>query len=172
MKRFRAGAMLLALLASPGESQATPGPDFTIVSESVTFDPATRTLQFTIEFSRAADFVTLAYGRQAYAFQYFFVGDPDLPYPQNYDSIIRGGEIYLTTDSLRIRNAYPSDPDLASGGWGSIRGSVPFVVRDNTVTFSVPLELVSDHNGSCTYWLMSTQFSRATSYTQHRFCDP
>src|SRR5260370_8029192 len=126
MKRFRAGAMLLALLASPGESQATPGPDFTIVSESVTFDPATRTLQFTIEFSRAADFVTLAYGRQAYAFQYFFVGDPDLPYPQNYDSIIRGGEIYLPTANLRIRNAYPSSPNLPPPARRRIPRPAPF----------------------------------------------
>jgi hypothetical protein len=39
----------------------------------------------------------------------------------------------------------PDNSDPNSGGWGTIRGSVPFTLDGNILTFSSPLSLISDH---------------------------
>jgi hypothetical protein len=106
------------------------------------------------------------FGRPANSFQYFIVGNPSLPYPEDYDAIIRGEEIHITSDMLRIRNAVGSDPDPNSGGWGPIRGSVPFSLNDNVLTFSAPLHLVSDHSvdGHFVYEVDAYEFGALTNY--------
>jgi hypothetical protein len=141
--------------------------DFMFVSESAIFDPITADVQFTIKFNAPPDFFTLdVFGRQANSFQYFVVGDPNLPYPELYDAIIRGDEIHVTGSTVRIRNSGPPDPDLASGGWGAIRGSVPFSVDGKILTFSIPLNLISDHSrdGNFAYRLESYEFGRLTRF--------
>jgi hypothetical protein len=154
-------AVMLLLVGTTGEAQA----GFMFVSESAVFNPATGEVQFTIEFNQHPDFFTLdSVGRQADSFQYFIVGDPSLPYPENYDAIIRGEEIHITGDTLRIRNSAPPNPDPASGGWGAIRGSVPFSLDGNVLTFSTPLPLISDHStdGHFAYRLESYVFGGTT----------
>jgi hypothetical protein len=109
-----AAASLLA--GTAGQSQAG---SFMFVSQSAVFNPATSEVQFTIEFNQPPDFFTLdSFGRQANSFQFFIVGDPSLPYPELYDAIIRGDEIHITGNTVRIRNSVPEDPDPASGGVG------------------------------------------------------
>jgi hypothetical protein len=136
-------AVTSLLVVTMGQAQA----EFMFVSESAVYNPATGAVQFTIEFNQAPDFFTQdSAGRIANSFQYFIVGDPRLPYPENYDAIIRGEEIHLTGDTLRIRNSAPSDPDPAAGGWGAIRGAVPFSLDGDILTFSTPLPLISDHS--------------------------
>ena len=122
--------------------------EFMFISQSAVFNPASQEVQFTIEFNQAPDFFTVdAFGRPENSFQYFIVGNPKLPYPQNYDSIIRGDEIHVTMDTIRVRNSFPPNyADPNSGGWGSIRGSVPFILNDNILTFSTPLDLISNHS--------------------------
>jgi hypothetical protein len=113
--------------------------EFSIVSNSAVFDPINRNVLSTLEFSQPPDFTTDA-------FQYFIIGDPDLPYPDLFDSIIRVEETFITHDILVIRNAVPPVADPAAGGWGSIRGIVPFSLEGNILTFSAPLSMISDHS--------------------------
>jgi hypothetical protein len=106
-------------------------------------------------------------GRQADSFQYYIVGDPSLPYPSNYDTIIRGDELHITSDVLRVRNATPSDPtDPASGGWGTVRGVVPYQLNGNVLTFSTSLGLISDHSvdGRFSYDLQIAQYGGLTQF--------
>ena len=139
--------------------------EFMFISQSAVFNPASQEVQFTIEFNQAPDFFTVdAFGRQENSFQYSIVGNHNLPYPQNWDSIIRGEEIHVTMDTIRVRNSFPPDTDPNSGGWGSIRGSVPFNLNDNILTFSTPLDLISDHSidGIFNFWLETEVFGSAT----------
>lgn len=97
-------------------------------SEFETFNPNTGLVTFSITFNQVPDFFTVdSFGRAANAFQFYIVGDPTLSYPANYDSIIRGGEIYLG-GGIPIRNGSPSIADPHAGGWGAIRGIVPFTL--------------------------------------------
>ena len=154
------------LVGTAGQSQAG---SFMFVSQSAVFNPATSEVQFTIEFNQPPDFFTLdSFGRQANSFQFFIVGDPSLPYPELYDAIIRGDEVHITGNTVRIRNSVPEDPDPASGGWGAIRGSVPFSLDGNVLTFSTPLPLISDHStdGNFAYQLQSTEFGELTQFVE------
>ena len=126
---------------------ATPG-EFLVTGQSAIYDPATGQVSFKLIFNRPPDFQTVdSLGRQADDFQYQVIGDPSLLYPRNYDAIIRGGELNLDPSMLRIRNAYPSDPsDPDAHGWGAIRGTVPYRLDGNVLTFSTPLSMISDHS--------------------------
>ena len=129
----------LSLLAQPAHAQVPP---FEFVSESAIYNPATGDVQFTVEFNQPPDFWTADFiGRQNHAFQFFIDGDPNLPYPTNYDAIIGGAEIYDSIDRIRIRKPNSTDP-LA--GWGPVRASVPFSLDGNSLRFSAPLEVLTD----------------------------
>jgi Ca2+-binding RTX toxin-like protein len=149
-----------AAAAAPGELRA--------LAQSAVFDPATGQVAFTLTFNRPPDFQTVdSLGRQADSFQYYIVGDPSLPYPRNYDSIIRGEELHLSSPVLRVRNARPTDPTApssVSGGWGTVRGVVPYQLDGSVLTFSASLGLISDHSvdGQFTYDLGITQYGGST----------
>jgi hypothetical protein len=122
-------------------------------------------VNFTVEFNQAPDFFTQdSFGRVANAFQYFIYGDRSLPYPELFDAVIRGEEIHLTGDTLPIRDSVPHDPDPAAGGWGAIRGAVPFRLDGDVLTFSTPLPLISDHStdGHFDYRLYTVEFGGLT----------
>lgn len=119
---------------------------FMATSQSAIYDPSSGLVTFDVIFNQTPDFFTIdSFGRPATEFQYYIIGDSALAYPANFDSIIRGGEIYLG-GGLPIRNVYPSSSDPHSGGWGTIRGIVPFTLVGTDLTFSVPLSLISDHS--------------------------
>jgi hypothetical protein len=156
-------ATFALLFGGVGQAKA----DFVFLSDSAVFNPVTNDVLFTVVFNQAPDFSTVnQFGAQADSFQFFILGDTSLGYPAEFDSIIRGEEIHITGNALRVRNAVPSDPDPNSGGWGSIRGSIPFNVNSNVLTFSAPLQLFSDHSsdGNFAYWLESYQFGAQTMY--------
>lgn len=162
--------MALALLLAVAQTaRADP---FVFVSESAVFNPAMQEVSFRIEFNQAPDFNTVdAVGRQANSFQYFIVGDPSLPYPAHFDAIIRGEELHFTGNVLRIRDSLPpADPTQISGGWGPVRGVVPFTLVGNVFTFSAPLQLISDHSldGQFTYTLESYEFGGLTRHATNR----
>jgi hypothetical protein len=165
-------AIVGAALALPSPSSAQPPPpaEFLVLSESTIFDPATGQVTFTLTFNRPPDFQTVdSIGRQADSFQYFIVGDPSLPYPSNYDAIIRGEELHLSGDVLRVRNSGPTDPTVppsVSGGWGTVRGMVPYQLNGDVLTFSTPLGLISDHSvdGHFSYDLMILQYGASTQF--------
>jgi hypothetical protein len=143
-----------------------------VLSQSAEVNLANNSVLFQIEFNRAPDFFTTdEYDRQADAFQYFIDADGGFPifkgtdiYYSNLESLIRGSEIHLAGD-VRIRNALPPDPDLSSsGGWGSIRGSVPYTLSGNVFSLLVPLELIGDTDGKFSYQLMWTEYGGAGGY--------
>jgi hypothetical protein len=164
-KTLRGMARHLALLACLAAAARAARADFAFLSQTAVFDPATQQVNFTIDFNQAPDFMTVdQYGRQADSFQYYIVGDPSRPYPENYDSIVRGEELHLTGSELRIRNAAPPVSDPAAGGWGSVRGEVPINIDGDVLTFSAPLGVLSDHstNGEFTYTLETYQYGALT----------
>ena len=143
---------------------------FRLESQSAVFNPTTGTVQFSITFNQPPDFFTVdSIGRPANSFQYYIVpdhGDPSFAFPDNFDSIIRGDEIHITGNTIRIRAPTPSTIDPAAGGWGPILGEVPFSLSVNTLTFSSPLFLISPHNvdGIFTYRLELYVFGALTDF--------
>ena len=145
-----------------------------VLSQSAEVNLATNSVLFQIEFNRSPDFFTTdEYDRQADSFQYFIDADGGLPifkgtdiYYSNLESLIRGEEIHLAGD-VRIRNTWPPDPDLSSsGGWGSIRGSVPYTLSRNVFSLLVPLQLIGDSDGKFSYELMWTEYGAMQGYIQ------
>ena len=120
---------------------------------------------FTLQFNRAPDFFTSdQYGRQADAFQFYIATSTNIPLfypPRPYASLIRGGEIYYD-NAIVIRNdGPPDDNDPHSGGWGSVRGNVPYSLSDETLSFSVPADVL-DVQSPFAYSLLLTSFGAAT----------
>ena len=142
-----------------------------VLSQSAEVNLANNSVLFQIEFNRVPEFFTDEYGRQADAFQYFIDADGGFPifrgtdiYYSNLESLIRGSEIPLAGD-VRIRNPLPPDPDLSiSGGWGSIRGSVPYTLSGNVFSLLVPLELISDTDGKFSYRLEWYEYGATQGY--------
>lgn len=143
------GTQAVAAAASSQPATAVRDSPLHVVYESAVYNPATGSVEFTIQFNRRPNFrKTDEVGRHADAFQYFIVGDAALRYPANFDAIIRGSELTLPPARrlLPIRNSSPSDSDPAAGGWGTIRAAVPFRLRGHVLTFSAPLAVLSDHS--------------------------
>jgi hypothetical protein len=104
-------------------------------------------INFRITFNQAPDFFTVdAFGRQENDFQY-----------ATPESIIRGPEIYITHNKVRIRSLGPPDPDPVSGGWGLVIATIPFNLSGDTITFSAPFDLFSN-NPIFTYQLQADTF--------------
>jgi hypothetical protein len=155
-------ALAAVLMLAPAAARGAPRP-LKVVSESVVYCPATATVQFGVRFNQRPDFRTVdEFGRREDEFQYFIVGDAMLPYPQNYDAIVRGAELTLSgrTGSLPIRRSEPAEPDPVSGGWGPIRATMPVHLKGSRLTFTAPLAALSDHSvdGRFTYELISLNF--------------
>ena len=122
-------------------------------------------VDFTLEFNRAPDFFSCdQYGRQGDAFQFYIATTTNIPVfypPRPYASLIRGGEIHIG-DGIIIRNDSPPDEsDPNSGGWGSVRGTVPYTLDADTLTFSVPADVLNVQ-GTFAYSLLLTSFGAAT----------
>ena len=103
---------------------------------------------FSLTFNQVPDFFTVdRYGRQAHSFQFYIGRSTNVPRfsTRPFASLIRGEEIRVAND-IRIRNDSPgpsTDPDPNSGGWGSIRGSVPYTLDGQTMTFAVPATVLN-----------------------------
>jgi hypothetical protein len=146
-----------------------------VLSQSAEVNLDSNSVLFQIEFNREPDFLTTTteYHIQADFFQYYIDADGGLPvfkreigepYFINLESIIRGSEIYLEGD-VRIRNVSPPDLDSSSGGWGSIRGSVPYTLSGNVFSFLVPLHLIGDTDGYFSYQLLWGEYSETEGFT-------
>lgn len=161
-RAFAAIASLLALSVGAPAVLAAASADFTIRSESATFNARTDTVTFRIVFSQVPDFFTVdEYGRPADTFQYWVGGDS-----LNAEVIIRGVEIRFTDGLIPVRNVAPEDPDLVrSGGWGTIRGEVPYTLRGRVLSFSVPLSLLTDQSDPDTlaYEVAAFEFGATTN---------
>ena len=114
--------------SASGQEDATVGADLKSVDAKMRGQ-----IRFEVPFDHIPDFLTVDQnGRPEDSFQYFIAYDPT----QHADSstvqgaIVRGDEIHVAT-ALRIRNALPSSTDPMSGGWGTVRATVPFAMRFN-----------------------------------------
>ena len=101
---------------------------------------------FSLTFDRVPDFKTVdSANRQTNSFQCHIGAStvpPTSPPARPYASLIRGEEIHVAGD-LRVRNDNPSDPDPDSGGWGSVRGRVNYVLNGQMLTFSIPASVLN-----------------------------
>ncbi|AUB34365.1 PEP-CTERM protein-sorting domain [Nostoc flagelliforme CCNUN1] len=134
-------------------------------SESAVVNLDAKEVLFTIDFNRVPDFFTLdQVGRQADSFQYFIDPSGELPIFRppsaysNLSSIIRGEEINVAGD-IRIRDVFSVGPlEPNSGGWGKIRGSVPYSLDGTVLKFSAPLQFIGDSDGLFSYRLELYEF--------------
>lgn len=140
------------------------GDSLSLVSESAVLDANAQQVLFTLRFNRFPNFFTVdEFGRQAASFQHYiaFNNDPSGS-SRNPDVLIRGGEIYLSGD-VRVCDSGPhGSGGPGSGGWGPVRGSVPFTFTDSVLTFTIPLAIIGDSDGQFAYRLQITEFGAAT----------
>lgn len=157
-------SMLGAALIALGTGQIAQAV-LLVESESAVVNLDAKEVSFTINFNRVPDFLTVdQVGRQADSFQYFIDADGELPvfrgspYYSELESIIRGEEIHVAGD-VRIRDVFSigaSEPN--SGGWGKIRGSVPYSLDGTVLKFSAPLQFIGDSDGLFSYRLELYEF--------------
>jgi hypothetical protein len=138
-----AAAVLLALFVPIQAAVGAQQSALTIKSQSAIYKRHTGMVAFRIVFNRPPDFRAAdEFNRQADSFQYF-VGSTLPQEPQIFDSIIGGEEIH-SAGLIPIRNAFPPDPQAASGGWGTIRAEGPFTLHGCVLKFSAPLRSLTD----------------------------
>jgi hypothetical protein len=101
-----------------------------------------------ITFNQAPDFVTVdSRGRATHALQLYFAprSVPNEPWNISVLGRVNEGD---TLGSIRFRNGPASidydgpDLDFSSGGWGSIRGEVPYLLDDRTLSFTATYDLI------------------------------
>jgi hypothetical protein len=154
-------ASLMLALASNAPAQGT----LTLDGGSVSPIDDSGVVNFMLQFNRVPDFFAADdYGRQADAFQFYIASSTNIPMfypPRPYRSLLRGGEIQYG-NGISIRNdGPPDDSDPHSGGWGSLRGSVPFNLTGQTLTFSVAAAILNVQ-GPFAYSLLLTSFGAQT----------
>jgi hypothetical protein len=163
-----ASAILAVLLGGASSARA----QFEFVAQSAIFNPPTGEVFFTVVFNQPPDFANPdEFGRTPHSFQHFIFEDPTLPFPDRFQTIIRGSEIHLTGgDRIRIRRAGPPVDDPDAGGWGELLTEVPFELDGATLTFAVPLEFITPEStsGRFEFELMSTEFGAMTKLSRRR----
>ena len=138
---------------------------FALAGGSVSDIDNSGNVNFTLQFSYPPNFFSCdTGGRQANGFQFYIGTTTNVPQfypPRPYASLVRGGEIYLG-NGLVIRNdGPPDDGDPNSGGWGSVRGTVPFALNGATLTLRVPASMLNV-TGPFAYSLLLTSYGGAT----------
>jgi hypothetical protein len=152
------GLLALATPARAGISEFEP----------VIVNHAAGTATFTIDFPHVPDFFTVdTFGRVADSFQIQITADPNGSPQINPTTVIRGDEIQFA-HALRIRNGSPASSDPQSGGYGSIRGTVPFSVNGTDLTFTTPLSLIGAPTGYFSYYAFTTQSGFTTAQVEAR----
>ena len=142
---------------------------FQLVSQQAEVDLRQHEATFFLTFTQPPDFHTRdALGRLANSFQYEIrptTGNavvPDIPLI-DVRSVVRGDEI--SGNMLPVRNGIETarDTNPAAGGWGSVRGSVPFTLSANRLTFTAPLQLLDAPSGDFAYRVFTTEYGLTTS---------
>jgi hypothetical protein len=159
------GVVALAFAAS----SASAG--IAIVSQSAKLDRSGETASFVLTFNQNPDFSPGAGGIPVNSFQYEVDASwtgvrKDKPLDA-LSAVVRGDEI-PAADALRIRSAdlrHP-DPDPAAGGWGPVRGTVPFQLSGKTLTFTAPLAMLGDDDGVFAYRVFATNAGMSAGSTE------
>ncbi len=153
---------LFFLVIQVGVCNAT----FVIDSQSVVVDIGNQEALFTIVFNRIPDFYTLdEFGRPVDGFQYYidFDCNPVWQGSNFAETIIRGSEIYAY-GLIPLRDATGDSADPTSGGWGEIRGLVPYQLDGTKLTFTVSLQGIGDTDGQFGYALQLGEYGATTDW--------
>lgn len=144
--------------------------EFFAKSWSTVNDNSAQTATFEITFNESPDFFTTDnVGRQADSFQIYTdinpfgptdFSDPDQCLPGCVKTLIRGGEIHSSLEMVirRVDHVYVPTPGDGSGGWGPKIGEVPFLLRDETLSFTVPWAMLATDDGKFYYRLETEEF--------------
>ena len=142
-----------------------------IVSQVAAVDEPHRQAVFSIFFNRSPDFAARdSSGRPLESFQYEVMPGPaDMAgwSLAAVEAVVRGDEVD-PGGRLPIREGFEpaSDPDPRAGGWGPVRGTVPFVLEGDRLTFTAPLSLLEDPSGEFAYRLLATTSGQTTSVVE------
>ena len=139
-----------------------------ITSQSVSVSLPRQQATFTLSLDHAPQLgVRDSLGRPVESFQYEIA--PDCP---NIDqcpftdirAVVRGDEV-TASHLLPIRDGIEtaSDPSPASGGWGFVRGEVPYRLDGSVLSFSAPLALLDSPDGRFSYRAFTTTSGETTS---------
>ena len=161
------GVVLAAVALTGAARSAWAG--FALVSQQVELNDRLHEADFSLLFNQPPDFQTRdALGRPVNSFQYEIVPDTTSPIENlpvsSIRAVIRGDEIN-GTGRIPIRDGIEASRDAApqAGGWGAVRGSVPFQLQGTRLTFAAPLQMLDDHGDPFSYRLLTTQSGQTTS---------
>ncbi|MDB5333385.1 MAG: proteinsorting domain [Phycisphaerales bacterium] len=171
----RRAAFVLAVCAGGLFAGIVPAASggLTIISQSATADARDQKVIFELTFNHPPDFTTVdSRGRAQDAFQYEI--DPNsLDINQssflNIRSVIRGSEIG-NGNVLPIRDGFQSgvDPNPAAGGWGPVRGTVPFTLTGSRLTFAPTFSDLDARDGAFAYRVFTTNYGATASEASGR----
>lgn len=170
MKRSRFAFVWIALCAAFVLLTGRPAKaGLTIVSQDVRVDTRDQQVFFNLVFNHPPDLQTTdSFGRRAESFQYEI--DPNAHIDINsaalseVSAVVRGDEIgsgYL----LPVRNGFGAgvDPSPAAGGWGPVRGRVPFRLQSDQFSFAVPFAMLGTYDGNFAYRVFTTDYGATDS---------
>jgi len=160
--------VLAVVGALVGSTAVTARAGFQLASQRAQVDLRQREATFFLTFTQPPDFQTRdALGRRANSFQYEISPitsslTADIPLI-DVRAVVRGDEIM--GDRLPIRDGIETarDPNQAAGGWGYVRGTVPFTLSGDRLTFTAPLSLLDAPDGQFAYRVFTTEFGQTTS---------
>jgi hypothetical protein len=145
-------AILILSLLLPGGQMETPrawgkSDTFQIKSESVVYCAATDSYEFEIKFTEAPGFETIEPPYRLHHQLQYFVWYDDSPFvymgfPVMVWSI---GNVYGS--GIEVRDVVPG----SACGWCDVLGVVDYTTNNKTVRFSIPADIIGDHDGHISY---------------------
>lgn len=139
----------------------------TIVAHQEHFDAERRVFEFSVTFSAEPDLFTIdQVGREKDAIQYWINWGlfPNDPYHTLFESdVVIAVRELRTLGQIPVRDRTgPGEP--GPGGWGPIRGLVPYTLVGPTIRFEVPAAMLGDDDGVVSYYLMMLTYGGWTDY--------
>ncbi|MEA2736493.1 MAG: hypothetical protein QOE14_2944 [Humisphaera sp.] len=154
-------------LSSAAVVRADVADEFHLLDQSCVVDQAAGTATFRLSFDREPHFFLPPGGAdQPNGFQIEIDADNntfDRPIEfADIDSIVRGAEIFAG-DGIPVRDREGDGGSDHAGGWGPVRGLVPFELEGTTLTFTTGLGTIGDQDGRFRYRVITTDQGGLTS---------
>lgn len=131
---------------------------FIVKSESVTYCPETALYKFEVKFADTPDYWTRdQYGRAENFFQYHIRYDESPSGYMDDDIMIWASEVEVTGDIV-IRKFHGGG---GPGGWGPVRGRVPYDPNNKKICFFVSADVIGDHDGEIFYFMHTGLYGRS-----------
>ena len=157
-------AIIIASVIFASASVARAQDSFQLAGHSVEVDNTAETATFRLTFNREPVFF-VSEGTATDAFQVEIDADStSFEQPlvfETIDAVVRGAEI-SQADGLPVRDR-EGDGGENAGGWGPVRGFVPFDLDGATLTFTTGLDLIGDADGKFRYRIIAIDDGSVTS---------